>query len=65
MRAPGSEDELTPKTGSKDAGRQYTAEELEDALSQWDPSLSFIKPKLIRELTVPFHELDFWKVTYV
>ncbi|OWY93086.1 Eukaryotic/viral aspartic protease, partial [Phytophthora megakarya] len=31
MRAPESEDELTSKTVSKDAGRQYTAEELEYA----------------------------------
>ncbi|OWZ11443.1 Eukaryotic/viral aspartic protease [Phytophthora megakarya] len=46
MRAPESEDKPTPKTASKDAGRQYTAED-------------FIKPKLIGELTGPFHELNF------
>ncbi|OWZ20471.1 LOW QUALITY PROTEIN: Eukaryotic/viral aspartic protease [Phytophthora megakarya] len=73
MRAPESEDEPTPKTGSKDAGRQYTAEGLEYALSRMelfrqlerDPILSFIKPKLIGELTGSFHELDFSKHTSV
>ncbi|OWY91252.1 Eukaryotic/viral aspartic protease, partial [Phytophthora megakarya] len=55
MRAPESEDELTSKTVSKDAGRQYTSEEWEYALSRTelfrqlerDPVLSFIKPNLI------------------
>ncbi|OWY93148.1 Eukaryotic/viral aspartic protease [Phytophthora megakarya] len=73
IRAPESEDELTSKTVSKDAGRQYTAEELEYALSRTelfrqlerDPVLSFIKPKLIGELTGPFHEPDFSKLTSV
>ncbi|OWY96741.1 Eukaryotic/viral aspartic protease, partial [Phytophthora megakarya] len=59
MRAPESEDEPTPKTGSKDAGRQYTAKELEYELSRTelfrqlerDPIPSFIKPKLIWALT--------------
>ncbi|OWZ22348.1 Eukaryotic/viral aspartic protease [Phytophthora megakarya] len=73
IRAPESEDEPTPKTGSKDAGRQYTAKELEYALSRTDlsrqlerdPILSFIKLELIGELTGPFHELDFSKLTGV
>ncbi|OWZ09004.1 hypothetical protein PHMEG_00018366 [Phytophthora megakarya] len=69
MRAP--EDELTSKTISKDAGRQYTAEELEYALSRTglfrqlerNRVLSFIKPKLIGELTGPFHEPNFSNLT--
>ncbi|OWY94012.1 Eukaryotic/viral aspartic protease [Phytophthora megakarya] len=73
MRASESEDELTSKTVSKDVGRQYTAEELEYALSRTElfrqlernPVLSFIKPKLIGELTGPFHEPDFSKLTNV
>ncbi|OWY90201.1 Eukaryotic/viral aspartic protease, partial [Phytophthora megakarya] len=73
MRAPGSEDEPTPKTGAKDAGRQYTAKELEYELSRTelfrqlerDPIFSFIKPKLIGELTGPFHEPDFSKLRNV
>ncbi|OWY99756.1 hypothetical protein PHMEG_00029190 [Phytophthora megakarya] len=73
MRAPESEVEPTPTTGSKDAGRQYTAKELEYALSRTelfrqlerDPILSFIKPKLIGELTGPFHEPDFSKLRNV
>ncbi|OWZ00034.1 Eukaryotic/viral aspartic protease [Phytophthora megakarya] len=73
MRAPESEDELTSKTVFKDARRQYTAEELEYALSRTElfrhlkrnPVLSFIKPKLIGELTGPFHEPDFSKLTSV
>ncbi|OWZ02633.1 Eukaryotic/viral aspartic protease [Phytophthora megakarya] len=59
--------------GSKDAGRQYTAKELEYELSRTelfrqlerDPILSFIKPKLIGELTGPFHEPDFSKLRSV
>ncbi|OWY99749.1 Eukaryotic/viral aspartic protease [Phytophthora megakarya] len=73
MRAPESEDELTSKTVSKDTGRQYTAEELEYALSRTElfrqlernPVLSFIQPKLIGKLTGPFHEPDFSKLTSV
>ncbi|OWY93241.1 Eukaryotic/viral aspartic protease, partial [Phytophthora megakarya] len=73
MCAPKLEDEPTPKTGSKDAGRQYTAQELEYALGRTelfrqlerDPILSFIKPKLIGELTGPFHKPDFSKLTSV
>ncbi|OWZ14794.1 hypothetical protein PHMEG_00011663 [Phytophthora megakarya] len=73
MREPESEDELTSKTESKDAGRQYTAKELEYALSRTelfrrlerDLILSFINPKLIGELTGPFHKLDLSKLTSV
>ncbi|OWY95157.1 Eukaryotic/viral aspartic protease, partial [Phytophthora megakarya] len=73
MRAPESDGELTFKTVSKDAGRQYTAEAFEYALSRMElfrqlernPVVSFIKPKLISELTGPFHELDFSKLTSV
>ncbi|OWZ04166.1 Eukaryotic/viral aspartic protease [Phytophthora megakarya] len=51
LRAPESEDEPTPKRGSKDAGHQYNAEELEYVLSRTelfrqlerDPILSFIE----------------------
>ncbi|OWY97457.1 LOW QUALITY PROTEIN: Eukaryotic/viral aspartic protease, partial [Phytophthora megakarya] len=73
MRAPESEDEPTPTTGSKDTGRQYTGKELEYELSRTeffrqlerDPILRFIKPKLIGELTGPFHEPDFSKMRNV
>ncbi|OWZ19063.1 Eukaryotic/viral aspartic protease [Phytophthora megakarya] len=71
MPAPESEDERTSKTVSKDAGRQYTAEELEYALCRTElfrqlernPVLSFIKPKLIGERTGPSHDPDLSKLT--
>ncbi|OWY92064.1 hypothetical protein PHMEG_00039082 [Phytophthora megakarya] len=73
MRAPESEDELPSKTVSKDAGRQYSAKELEYALSRTELFrqlernlvLSFIKPKLIGELTGRFHDPDLSKLTRV
>ncbi|OWY96359.1 Eukaryotic/viral aspartic protease [Phytophthora megakarya] len=52
MRAPESEDDSAPKTVSRDARRQYTAED-------------FIKPKPNGELLRPFHDLDFSKLTSV
>ncbi|GMF36065.1 unnamed protein product [Phytophthora fragariaefolia] len=65
-RAPESADEKLPRTGGKNAGRQYTAEELDYALCkpqlarmlERDPILSFIRPKLISELTGPIQEPD-------
>ncbi|GMF32484.1 unnamed protein product [Phytophthora fragariaefolia] len=68
LHAPVSADEKLPRTGGKNAGRQYTAEELDYALLKTqlarplerDPILSFLGPKLISELTGPIQKPD-WK----
>ncbi|KAG6614415.1 Eukaryotic/viral aspartic protease [Phytophthora cinnamomi] len=71
--APESADEKLPKTGGKNAGRQYTEEELDYVLSKTqlarllerDPILSFVRPKLINELTGPIQEPDWESITDV
>ncbi|GMF55489.1 unnamed protein product [Phytophthora fragariaefolia] len=73
LRAPESADENLPRTGGKSAGRQYTAEELDYALCKTQLArmlehhliLSFLRPKLISELTGPIHEPDWESITDV
>ncbi|GMF25413.1 unnamed protein product [Phytophthora fragariaefolia] len=73
LRAPESTDEKLPRTGGKNAGRQYTAEELNYALSKTqlarmlerDPILSFLRPKPISELTGPIQEPDWESIADV
>ncbi|KAG6610367.1 Eukaryotic/viral aspartic protease [Phytophthora cinnamomi] len=73
LRAPESADEELPKTGGKNAGRQYTEEELDYVLDKTqlarllerDPILSFVRPKLINELTGPIQEPDWESITDV
>ncbi|GMF55708.1 unnamed protein product [Phytophthora fragariaefolia] len=71
LRALESADEKLSKTGGTNAGRQYTAEELDYALCKTqlarllerDPILSFLRPKLISELTRPIQEPDWESIT--
>ncbi|GMF31034.1 unnamed protein product [Phytophthora fragariaefolia] len=73
LRAPESADEKLPMMGGKNAGRQYTAEELDYALCKTqlarmlerDPNLSFLRPKLISELTGPIHVPDWESIADV
>ncbi|OWY94386.1 Eukaryotic/viral aspartic protease, partial [Phytophthora megakarya] len=70
LRAPGSDDEASSKPRGKNAGREYTAEEWEYALSRTELFkkleqnliLAFLEPKLIGELTGPFHEPELAKL---
>jgi hypothetical protein len=62
LRAPDSADEGTAKSQGKDARREYTAAEMDYALSRVElfrqlerhPVLDFLKPKLIDRLTGPY-----------
>jgi hypothetical protein len=62
LRTPGSADEDVSKPRGKDAGREYTAAEMDYAMSRVElfrqlerhPALDFLKSKLIGRLTGPF-----------
>ncbi|KAG6591173.1 Eukaryotic/viral aspartic protease, active site [Phytophthora cinnamomi] len=73
LRAPGSADESPSKPGGKDAGHQYTAREMEYALSRTelfrllerDPILRFVQPKLMSKLTGPIQAPEVASLTSV
>ncbi|GMF63900.1 unnamed protein product [Phytophthora fragariaefolia] len=73
LRAPGSPGEPPSKPEGKNAGRQYTAKEMEYAMSrtelfrmlEHDPILCFLKPKLMSKLTGPILVPDMTSLTSV
>ncbi|KAE8899581.1 hypothetical protein PF005_g19975 [Phytophthora fragariae] len=73
MRAPDSAEEFLSKPQGKEAGRQYTAEEVRYVVAptelfrllERDPILVFLKPVLMSNFTGPFVTPDFDSLTSV
>ncbi|KAE8980213.1 hypothetical protein PR002_g24191 [Phytophthora rubi] len=73
LRAPDSAEESVSKPQGKDAGRQYTAEEVRYVVArtelfrllEQDPILVFLKPMLMSNFTGPFVAPDFDSLTNV
>ncbi|KAE8877839.1 hypothetical protein PF005_g28301 [Phytophthora fragariae] len=73
LRAPDSAEESVSKPQGKDAGRQYTAEEVRYVVArtelfrllEQDPILVFLEPMLMSDFTGPFVAPDFDSLTNV